>query len=82
MCVALFANFGGLGIFKMMESINLRSFNISDFCRDDVLMALNDAIDRREEGIVIKSPQSIYKPSKRKGNLVSWFPYLSIWCIW
>ena len=31
-------------------------------------MALNEAIDRREEGLVIKQPSSLYKPDKRKGE--------------
>jgi len=38
--------------------------------RDDVVKALNDAIDRREEGLVIKSPSSIYKPNLRNGMQV------------
>jgi len=29
---------------------------------------LNDAIDSREEGIMIKDPESIYKPNVRKGG--------------
>ncbi|XP_065052274.1 DNA ligase 4-like [Rhopilema esculentum] len=36
--------------------------------KEEVINALNDAIDKREEGIVIKDPESIYKPSKRKGS--------------
>ncbi|XP_077370494.1 DNA ligase 4 [Festucalex cinctus] len=31
----------------------------------DVVNALNDAIDHREEGIMVKDPLSIYKPDKR-----------------
>lgn len=31
----------------------------------DVVSALNDAIDSREEGIMVKDPMSIYKPDKR-----------------
>jgi DNA ligase-4 len=31
---------------------------------------LNEAIDQREEGIVLKSPDSIYKPNERKGGWV------------
>lgn len=31
----------------------------------DVVNALNDAIDSREEGIMVKDPSSIYKPDKR-----------------
>nr|XP_032827721.1 DNA ligase 4 isoform X1 [Petromyzon marinus]XP_032827722.1 DNA ligase 4 isoform X1 [Petromyzon marinus] len=33
--------------------------------RGDVADALNDAIDSREEGIMIKDPASVYKPDKR-----------------
>lgn len=33
--------------------------------RQDVVIALNDAIDNREEGIMVKDPMSIYKPDKR-----------------
>jgi DNA ligase-4 len=29
---------------------------------------LNDAIDWREEGIMVKDPESIYKPATRKGG--------------
>ncbi|XP_070569622.1 DNA ligase 4-like [Ptychodera flava] len=36
--------------------------------REDVIQALNDAIERREEGIVIKQPTAPYKPDKRKGS--------------
>ena len=36
-------------------------------CRGDVVKALNEAIDRREEGLVIKTPSSIYKPNSRNG---------------
>ena len=38
--------------------------------REDCLDALNDAIDRREEGIMVKDPDSVYKPNVRKGG---WF---------
>ena len=31
------------------------------------MAALNEAIDRREEGLVVKSPLSTYRPDKRKG---------------
>ena len=41
------------------------------FCyRDDVVNAINRAVDEREEGIVIKDPSSTYKPSKRKGSFL------------
>lgn len=29
---------------------------------------LNDAIDNREEGIVLKQPESVYKPNVRNGG--------------
>ena len=31
------------------------------------MKALNTAIDKREEGLVVKSPSSIYKPNSRSG---------------
>eukprot|EP00111_Clytia_hemisphaerica_P007155 TCONS_00020786-protein len=36
--------------------------------KEDVINSINKAVDKREEGIVIKDPSSIYKPSKRKGS--------------
>ncbi|XP_077997197.1 DNA ligase 4-like [Glandiceps talaboti] len=36
--------------------------------REAVIQALNDAIDRREEGIVVKQPTATYRPDKRKGS--------------
>jgi len=33
--------------------------------RADVAAALNAAIDRREEGLVVKDPASVYKPGAR-----------------
>ncbi|XP_060087717.1 DNA ligase 4 [Heteronotia binoei] len=33
--------------------------------RKEVIDALNEAIDNREEGIVVKDPTSVYKPDKR-----------------
>ncbi|XP_067047572.1 DNA ligase 4-like [Acropora muricata] len=36
--------------------------------RGDVVKALNEAIDKREEGLVIKSPASVYKPNLRSGS--------------
>jgi hypothetical protein len=34
----------------------------------EIVSALNDAIDRREEGLVIKAPNSVYKPNVRNGK--------------
>ncbi len=36
----------------------------------EVINLLNEAIDSREEGIVLKNPDSIYKPNDRKGGWV------------
>ena len=36
--------------------------------REEVVSALNDAIDRREEGLIVKQPSSLYRPDKRKGK--------------
>ena len=41
-------------------------FNVN---RDDVIAALNDAIDKREEGLIVKQPGSLYRPDKRKGQI-------------
>ena len=38
--------------------------------REEVITALNEAIDRREEGLMIKQPSSTYRPDKRKGTTV------------
>ena len=32
------------------------------------MAALNEAIDNREEGLIVKNPTSIYCPDKRKGH--------------
>ena len=46
--------------------------------RAEVMDALNEAVDQREEGIVIKNPDSIYKPNERKGGWVKvCFSYIS-----
>ena len=34
-----------------------------------MVAALNEAIDRREEGLIVKQPASTYCPDKRKGQL-------------
>ena len=36
----------------------------------EVADLLNEAIDQREEGIVLKNPDSIYIPNERKGGWV------------
>ena len=46
---------------------------------EDCLNALNDSIDRREEGIMVKDPLSIYKPNVRKGGWLKLKPdYMSM----
>ena len=39
-------------------------------CSQDCADALNEAIDNREEGIMVKNPESVYRPNTRKGG---WF---------
>ena len=46
--------------------IYIYCFNSSQDCAD----ALNEAIDGREEGIMVKKPDSVYRPNTRKGG---WF---------
>lgn len=43
------------------------NLSLSLSCRAEVVEALNEAIDKREEGIVVKHPESTYRPDKRKG---------------
>jgi ATP-dependent DNA ligase len=40
---------------------------LCSYTREEVVASLNDAIDRREEGLIIKQPSSLYRPDKRKG---------------
>jgi len=42
---------------------------VSILCREEVVASLNEAIDNREEGLIIKHPHSTYQPDKRKGIL-------------
>ncbi|XP_039278065.1 DNA ligase 4 [Nilaparvata lugens] len=49
------------GVIMLTESIQVSS-------RADVMKSLNDAIDNREEGIILKHPESIYKPNLRTGG--------------
>ena len=37
--------------------------------REEVVASLNEAIDSREEGLIIKHPHSTYQPDKRKGTI-------------
>ena len=38
--------------------------------RDEVVSALNLAIDSREEGVVLKDPDSVYQPASRKAGWI------------
>jgi len=38
--------------------------------KEDVIKALNEAIDDREEGVVLKDPDSVYRPAARKGGWI------------
>ncbi|RZF41479.1 hypothetical protein LSTR_LSTR000193 [Laodelphax striatellus] len=49
------------GVIMLTESIKVSS-------RADVMKSLNNAIDNREEGIILKHPESIYKPNLRTGG--------------
>ena len=41
---------------------------VSPMPREEVVTALNEAIDQREEGLLVKNPASTYCPDKRKGG--------------
>ena len=45
------------------------------FSREDLVAALNDAIDRREEGLMVKHPGATYRPDKRKGRKESFYNF-------
>nr|XP_045601538.1 DNA ligase 4-like [Procambarus clarkii]XP_045601539.1 DNA ligase 4-like [Procambarus clarkii] len=38
--------------------------------KEDVVKVLNEAIDNREEGIVLKDPDSVYRPASRKAGWI------------
>lgn len=48
----------------------------------EVTQLLNAAIDQREEGIVLKDPNSIYKPNDRKGGWVKVYCHISCFNIY
>ena len=49
------------GLLHLVDRLELTS-------RDELVTSLNDAIDRREEGLLVKLPTSTYQPDKRKGS--------------
>ena len=48
----------------------MHALSILLLTREEVVTALNDAIDRREEGLIVKQPSSLYRPDKRKGETI------------
>ncbi|XP_048580100.1 DNA ligase 4 [Nematostella vectensis] len=50
-----------LGFLQFVERQNASS-------NEEVIKSLNEAIDRREEGLVVKSRDSVYKPNVRNGG--------------
>ena len=49
----------------------------------EVADLLNEAIDQREEGIVLKNPDSVYKPNERKGGWVKvYYIEFETWIAW
>ena len=60
---------------KLLESSVCTREGVLDFpsrtlvsSKTEVMDLLNKAIDQREEGLVLKDPDSIYKPNARKGG--------------
>ncbi|KAI6661708.1 DNA ligase 4-like [Oopsacas minuta] len=49
------------GLLHLVDRLELTS-------REELVTSLNDAIDRREEGLLVKLPNSTYQPDKRKGS--------------
>lgn len=57
-------------VFQPIEGrIHISEFRIAN-SRDACIDALNNAIDNREEGIMVKDCESVYRPSARRGG---WF---------
>ena len=68
--------------FYNLSAGSLVSFLISIFYSiifsQDCADALNDAIDGREEGIMVKNPESVYKPNTRKGESIFYSQTITI----
>ena len=56
------------GMFKTHEGVLMNTERKEVTNREAVINELNEAIDNRLEGIVLKDPTSIYKPNTRKGG--------------
>lgn len=52
-------------IFVLKMGIIILSEIKETVCKEEVLNALNSSVDREEEGIVVKLPNSLYKPGTR-----------------
>lgn len=53
------------GVFVAKEGVIVLSEIQEAMCKEEVLNSLNASMDREEEGIVVKLPNSIYKPGIR-----------------
>ncbi|GAB6026089.1 DNA ligase (ATP) [Chamberlinius hualienensis] len=60
--------------FKVKKGRLLLTNRTEGKSKQDAANALNAAIDNREEGIVIKDPNSIYRPNTRKGGWIKLKP--------
>lgn len=55
-------------IISPKEGVLVLSETMRAHCKQDILDALNIAFDRKEEGIVFKDPESVYKPNNRNAG--------------
>ncbi|XP_013776591.1 DNA ligase 4-like isoform X1 [Limulus polyphemus] len=55
-------------VFEPVEGCIMHATREEASTEQECVQALNNAIDQREEGIVVKNPASIYRPSARKGG--------------
>lgn len=57
-------------VIKPLEGRLLISPSTEVKCKEDVFKLLNEAIDNREEGLVLKDPDSVYRPASRKAGWI------------
>lgn len=55
-------------VFTPREGVILHSVRNEGYTKQDVITALNDSMDKKEEGIVYKDPNSHYIPYDRNGG--------------
>lgn len=48
--------------------------------REEVMAALNSSIEKLEEGIVVKEPESVYKPNARREGWIKIKPEVLYTC--